>query len=314
MDLVSLRDRVLARVQRANATFDVVDVDYAIQTALNELDLDSYFSLVYTDTVTMTVNNPEVTISALLPSGVSNVDTAGIRPERVIRIELAYTDRGTWSDAGVSYAVNDIVKGDGDPDSFYYVCDTANTSSSSNQPGESGGSIYWSRRQWQHGNVLNLVNRDTIARWLGDSPTVSPYLPSNFISVVNLNISPSEPTHCGFLTQDTLLVYPPPDIAYKLRMLIQYPLTEWEAGQSADVEVAVPNNILLPAIDGMCYWLDPLHPQASNWRQRFDMHIRKAAGMTIVDAGPATRDPRAYQDITDGWPYGRYGFPFGWNP
>lgn len=314
MDLVELRDRVLSRVQRANTTFAPLDVDYAIQAGLNELDLDSYFSLVYTDTATMTVNNAEVGISALVPSGISDVLTTGIRPERVIRVELAYTDRGTWSASSVSYAVNDIVKGDGSPDSYYYVCKEAHTSSSSNQPGDTGGSTYWTRRQWQHGNKLELVNRDTIARWLGDSPNMSPYLPANYVSVVNLNVTPSEPTHCAFLTQDTLLVWPPPDKAYKVRMLIQYPLTEWEAGQSADVTIAIPNNILLPAIDGMCYWLDPQHPNANTWRQRFDIHIRKAAGMSIVDAGPSIRDPRAYMDVTDGWPYGRYGLPFGWTP
>lgn len=309
MDLATLRDRVQSRVQRANVTFSPTDIDYAIQAALNELDLDSYFSLVYTDTVTLTVHNPEVTISGMLPSGVSDVITEGIRPERVIRVELAYTDEGTWASA-TSYQVNDLVKGDGDPDSYFYVCTTANTSDADNQPGTDGGSAYWSRVMWKHGDLLTMVNRDTVARWLGDSPIAQPYLPVNFIAITNIAES-GKPTHCAFLTQDTLLVWPPPDDTYKLRMLLQYPLTEWEPGQSGTLEVAVPNNILLPAIDGMCYWLDPLHPQSGLWRLRFDVHIKKAAGLTIVDAGPSTRDPRAYLDITDGWPFFPTGYPFG---
>ena len=312
MDLCSLRDRVLARVQRANISFTPTDVDYAIQTALNELDLDSYFSLVYTDTATMVVNNPQVDLSELVPEDVDNVTTEGIRPERVIRVELAYNDRGTWATA-TSYAVNDLVKGDGTPDSYYYVCGLANTSDADNQPGTAGGNTYWSMVLWQHGQVLPITNRDTVARLLGDSPVATPYLPANYVVVGNLMQAPGLPTICAFLTQNTLLVYPPPNLAYKLRLLIQYPLTEWEAGQSSDIDIALPNNILLPSIDGICYWLDSMHPDRLLWRQRFDLHKRKVMGQTIIDAGPAVRDPRAYQDITN-WgfgPYGGYNYPYG---
>ena len=311
MKLADLRDRVLARCQRANITFTPTDIDYAIQTALNELDLDSYFSLVYTDTAQMTTNNPQVNIAGLLPEGVSNVTTEGIRPERVIRVELAFNDEGEWT-SGTSYALNDLVQGDGTPDTYFYYCIAANTASALNTPGTTGGQTYWQRTLWQHGPVLALTNRDTVGRLLGDSPIPLPYLPLNYLVATNANMAPGVPTTCAFLTQDTLIVYPPPMQDYLIRMLIQYPLTEWEAGQSADIDIAVPNNILLPSIDGICYWLDAMHPDRDLWRQRFDLHKRKVMGMTIVDAGPAVRDPQAYIDVTNGYPYNPVvAYPFG---
>lgn len=299
MLLASLRDRVLTRIKRGGTSFTPTEVDYAIQLALQELDLDAYFSLVYTDLATMTINNPEVSIAALLPDVATAVNT-GIRPERVMRAELAFNDRGTWSAASVSYAVNDLVTGDGSPDSYFYECVEAHTSSASNQPGDSGGDDYWSRRQWKHGDVLDLLNRDAVARMLGDRPIFRPYLPLDFVFAPDPAGSPGKPRIGAFLTQDIFLVWPPPDVAYRLRFLIQYPVTEWEPGESDAVTLEVPDNILVPAIDGMCYYLDDTHKLAAFWKQRFEQHVRKAQGMTIVDAGAPTRDRSAYLDHTDG--------------
>lgn len=299
MLLSSLRERVLSRVKRGGASFTPTEVDYAIQLALQELDLDAYFSLVYTSAAAMTANNPEVSISALLPDVATAVNT-GIRPERVQRAELAFTDRGAWSASSVSYAVNDLVTGDGNPDSYFYECVEAHTSSSSNQPGESGGSTYWVRRQWKHGDLIDLTNRDSVARLLGDRPIFRPYLPLDFVFAPDPAASPGKPRIGAFLTQDIFLVWPAPDAAYKVRFLVQYPVTEWEPGENSAVTIAVPDNILIPAIDGMCYYLDDTHKLATFWKQKFEQHVAKAMGMTIVDAGTPTRDRTAYLDHTDG--------------
>lgn len=310
MQLASLRDRILSRVKRALSTFTPTEIDYAIMSALNELDLMDYWYLTYSTLATMTALNPNVDISGLVPDTNSDY-TAGIRPERVIRTELAFNQRGTWSDAGVSYAKNDMVEWTGTAEQLFYECITANTSGAGNEPGTVGGEAYWTARKWNHGDVIDVINRDRLAQMLGDRSYANPWVPLDYV-FQDPQLTPGKPRAGAFLTQDTFLVFPVPDVAYKMRFLIQYPLTEWEPGDSEAVSIEIPDNILVPAIDGMCYYLEPDHPMNGQWKANFDRHISRVQGMTIVDAGTPIRNPAAYLDHTDGL-LGRVPYRGGYN-
>jgi hypothetical protein len=299
---------VRARVKRSAVSFTNVDVDYAIKQVVYDMDLETYFSLIYTDPVTMEQYNPEIDISGMVPADSGATTATGIRPERVVRCELAYTDRGTWSGSSVSYSPQDLVKGDGTPDSYFYVCTTANTSSSSNEPGTSDGDGYWARRAWKRGDPINLINRDNVANRLGTGIVGGVY-PMWWPFPDAGPQAPGQPVTGAFLTQDLFIVWPPPNLAYKMVFIMQYPVTEWEPGESGAVDLLIPDNIIIPAIDGICSKLDSDHPLAEKWERQFQVHKRKVMGTTIIDAGVPTRDRAAYLDHTDAIldPYGPFG-------
>lgn len=307
MYLATLRDMVRARVKRSAVSFSNVDVDYAIKQIVYDMDLDAYFSLIYTDPVTMEQYNPEVDISGMVPADSGATTATGIRPERVVRCEIAYTDRGTWA-SGTSYSVQDLVKGDGNPDSYFYVCTAANTAAADNEPGTSGGQDYWTRRAYKRGDPIDILNRDTIANQLGTGVVEGVY-PQWWPFPDAGPQAPGQPVKGGFLTQDIFIVWPPPDLAYKMVFIMQFPVTEWEPGETGAVNLLIPDNIIIPAIDGICSKLDSDHPLAERWEQQFQRHKKKVMGSTIVDAGTPMRDKAAYMDHTDAIlnPYGPFG-------
>lgn len=287
MLLSDLRARVLSRVIRGETTFDDEAVDYAIQAALHEMSLTAYFSTSVTDAVTFEANNPELDVSTL-----------NLRPESIIRAELAFTDRGTWA-SGTSYNVNDLVQGDGNPDSKFYVCSTANTAAAGNEPGTSGGDSFWTARIWQRGDKIRLLDRETIGRIMGDRAYLRPFVPDDYWFAQGPDDATGMPCVGGFWTVDLFYAYPVPDAAYKMVFLIRQPVDEWMAGTANATTIDVPNKVLLPAIEGMAWYLDPNHEKAPMWRQLFDRHIARVDGSTLVDGQEFFKDPCAYQDHTD---------------
>lgn len=288
MQLPDLRQRVLARVRRGDSSFSPEEVDFAIQAALHEMSLTGYFSLSVTSALTFTATNPQLDVSSL-----------NLRPETIKRAELSFTDRGTWSASSVSYAVNDLVQGDGNPDAKFYVCKLANTSSSSNEPGTSGGDSYWTARIWQRGDKIRLLDRETIGRIMGDRSYLRPFVPDDYWFAQGPDDASGIPCVGGFWTEDLFYAYPVPDAAYKIVFLIQKPVDEWDAGTDAYVNIDVPEKVLLPATDGMAWYLDPNHEKAPTWRQLFDRHIRLVDGGTLIDGQEFFKDPCAYRDHTD---------------
>lgn len=287
MDLAELRKRVLARCRRSGTSFDPEEVDFAIQSALHELDLTAYHSTSVTSAATFTANNPELDVSGL----------TGLRPERVIRAELAYTDQSTWA-SGTSYAVNDLVQGDGNPDSKFYVCTAAHTASSSNEPGQSGGDAFWELRMWKRGDVVQLLDRATIGKALGDRSQFRLYLPYDYQFDTDTDAR-GKPRVGGFWTDALFYVYPVPDAAYKIVFLQRQAVDDWTPGTDALTTIDVPDNVLIPMVEGMCWYLDPDHKMATTWRALFERHIQKVDGASLIDAGQPMKDRQAYRDHTD---------------
>lgn len=301
MQLTEIRQRLTAAARKMGKSYGPEELDMAIQTALNEADLSAYHSLSITSNLTFTVNQPEISVATL----------TGFRPERVTRAMLAYNDRGTWATA-TAYTVNDLVQGDGSPDSYYYHCTEAHTSSASNEPGQ-GDNPYWERTLWKRGDVIEIIDTNTIAHMLGDRAILRNYLPDDFIfaTVADANDA-GKPRFGSFLTEDIFVVYPPPLYAYKLQFIMRAAVTDWTPGTEADIEIDIPDNVLLPMIVyGAAYFLDMTVKGASEKKVLFDQHIRRIDGNTAQQgAGVGYKDRAAYADHTDGlalrgrWPYG----------
>lgn len=302
MQLGEARNRLTAAVRKMGKSYGPEEMDMAIQMALNFADLSSYHSLSLTSALTMTVNNPETSLSTL----------TGFRPDRVIRAQLAFTDEGVWATA-TAYQVGDLVTGDGTPDAYFWACTEAHTSSASNEPGTDGGAAYWERRLWKRGDVIEIVDLNTIAHMLGDRPLLRNYLPDDFLfpNMIDSNVS-GQPRFGSFLTQSIFVCFPPPDAAYKFVFVMKSAVTDWVPGTEANVEIDVPDNVLMPLIwFGAAYFLDTTAKDAAARKEAFDRHVQNIDGNTAPQgAGIGYKDSLAYRDISDGpgwfgqWPYG----------
>ena len=297
--LTDCEQRVLAAVKRGAASFTKEEIHFAIQSALHEADLSSYHSLELTSALAMTANVPEIDVSSLTT----------MRPERVTRAFLSFTDRSTWA-AAASYAFNDIVQGDGSPNSYYYTCKEAHTSSASNEPGTTGGDTYWVRRLWKRGDEIEIRDFKSIAHMLGDRPLFRLYLPTDYIFTdLSDGDNSGVPRVGAFMTQGIFVVYPPPDAAYKVTFLMQQAVTAWVPGTESDVDIDVPDNVLLPLLFyGAAYFLMPGTDEAQGRLASFRRHIQLIAGQTNVDAGIGYKDETAFPGgiiATD-----RLGYPY----
>lgn len=284
----AMRTRLLAVVKRGlNQSFTAAEADYALQGALQDLDL------------TGRVNRQESSFSFTL--GKSYVDLSaitGLRPDRVRRVELAYTDRGNWSSAGVSYAVNDLVFND----NRYFVCTVANTSSTSNEPGTDGGNNYWVGRNWARGDEVEVFDYASVARYLGDSQSPPPFRNEY---VIDQN-GQGKPVMIGALTATDWYCYPPPDLSYPGVIVMENPIDEWVAGVG-DPDIDLPAAVLFSVIDvGAAAKLDPENQQAKVWAAQWPALKDRIRSKLIITTGQMLKDETAFNDIWEDWcTYGR---------
>jgi len=291
MQVSEMRTRLATALQRGDQSYSSTDLDYYLQMAFHDLDIKARVDRAI-GTVTMLVDNPQVDLSTI----------AGFDPNRIVRCEIAYTDQGTWSGASVAYVVGDLVKGDGDPDSYFYAATTAHTSSASNEPGTEGGRSVWELRNWKRGNVIELKTYETVARLLGDSDNrvldpLNPY-------VRDANVQRGKPTSVGVLNRQYAFLYPVPTSAWKMDVIQDEPVTEWIAGVE-DPDIDLPLSVLLAVIDpGAASKAEPStgdgQRRAEMWRELKDA-IR---GRLIVAEGVGVKDELAFRDHTD-YPYVR---------
>ena len=89
------------------------------------------------------LHRPQVTGVGILDSSVTSTKY-GYRTLSVAPASASVNDRGPWV-SGIAYNVNDLVTQNNGPNNATqsYLCTTANTASSGNQPGTSGGASYW---------------------------------------------------------------------------------------------------------------------------------------------------------------------------
>jgi len=288
MYVTEMRKRLLAAVKRGSQSFTPSELDYALQGSLHDMDLWSRSNR-QADSITLTLGNPEVSLSAIV----------GFQPSRVTRVELAYTDRSAWSSAGISYAVNDIVSNV----NKFYVCAEANTSSASNEPGTTGAASLWLIRNWKRGDRIDVKTYDTVARLVGDTDLVrvdiSPYIRTN-------NESRGKPTVIGFLDANTAYVYPVPDVAYPVKVIQENPISEWSAGTCSVVDVDLPMGVLLPVIEmGAAWRLEPSAPINKDKQGQWMMMKDQLRSRLIIDVGEGDKDETYFRDHSDGYPCSR---------
>jgi hypothetical protein len=284
MLLTEARKRLLAATKRGSSSFTNTELDYAIQGALHDMDLWSRCNR-QSDSLTLTAGNPELSLTTI----------EGFRPDRVTRVELAYTDRGAWSASSVSYAVNDIVTNN----AKFYVCETANVSSASNEPGVTDSNGVWQIRNWKRGDRLDVKTYDTVARMLGDSDVSyresNPYVRTD-------NEERGKPSAIGFLDENTGYVFPVPDIAYPIKVIQESPIVEWLAGTCSTVDLDLPMAVLLPVIDlGAAWRLEPSAPINKDKQGQWMLMKDQLRSRLIIDVGDGEKDEAAFRDYTDGY-------------
>ena len=170
----------------------------------------------------------------------------GLRKEFLISIELGLNDRGTWSGSSVSYAVRDLVKGDNDPDAYFYKCVTAHVAASGSEPGTAGGNDEWTRVHTKIGDPMEgPISFEEMRRKFNGSGVTD------------------EPSFYGFDDADTLHVYPAPDIAYVIKGRFYDDFSTLAADSSDSFDINIPDRYIQPVVwEGIPALLDSSSPDA----------------------------------------------------
>lgn len=248
-------------------------------------------------TFTLTANNPEVDLT---DSAFSNFLIS-----RYIKAEIAFSDQGAWSDASVSYAVNDLVTND----SKFYECTEAHTSSASNEPGTTDGATYWTETRWKRGTPVTRMDYNDIRDLMetGSAHRASNmaynatwgYYPSEEGTPYGGMTSPGRPQAIGFLSQDKAYVYPVPDVAYPLLFVYHAPLapsSAWTYGTGQNITFNIPDEYMRSAIPNgvAAYLTNPENPTSTFYWQRFLVVVDEAQGDQRYAGNISYRNPGVY--------------------
>ena len=289
MQVKQLRKRLLAAARRSDSSFDNEELDYALQNMLRELELTDHHNREDTTALACTAYNPEFGLSTL------NATWADyFRPEKVVRCEIAYTDSGAWSDGSVSYLKGISLVS---YENQFFVAASDHTSDASSYPGADASQ--WSVTESKRGPRINLIDYNTQGRALVDGVRLS--ASAGFITPDNdPSTSPGIPVTIAFQTQDKAYLHPVPDIAYLVTFTIESEVAMWEAGTEANVEIDVPEKILLPALtSGGVYYLDSDRNDSQQLKRNFEALIAKVKGALLVNRGVGHKDESAYADGND---------------
>lgn len=191
-------------------------------------------------TVDTTADTSLVSAASLTAADGGTGPYTDFRPERLIRAEIQYDDQGTWT-VSTAYTKNQLVQGDGSPDSKYYVCKLAHTSSANDEPGGSGDwSQYWRRVQWERSDSLNVVDFKTMIDRLESVQLDHEW--------VNPPLTSAEPVEVAFDygTQNAYL-WPVPDTVYTLRLTYRSAFTDVTTG---DPTLNIPDEYIM----GVLWW------------------------------------------------------------
>lgn len=263
------REMVRNALRETPNGIDKYALDRAIKVACDTLILET--EITRTDaTVALTANDASVTVSGL----------TNFRVDRLIKAELRGSDQGTWTTA-TAYSKHDIVTGDGDPDSLKYRCTVAHTSSSSNEPGSSGGSANWTRVNWDR--IEDLVEADytSVARKLNDS------------------VQAGTPSCIGFADNATAYLWPVPDSAFTLGLIYKAALVSWnDGGPGGATTLNIDDEYLRPTLWwGAAACVSHADPgdvfQDERWRRFMDF-VFKVRGKSGYNASVAYKNEEAF--------------------
>jgi hypothetical protein len=288
MLLKQLRKRLLAASQRAGSSFDDEELDFALQTMLRDMELTDSYSYEDTTATAVSANDPEFSLTTLNATWDDQ-----FRPEKVHRCEISYTDNGAWATSTSYLKGIDLVSND----SKFWVATSDHTSSSANAP--TADDSVWKRVLTKRGPRIDLVDYNTIARALGDGIGI-PQQGGFVLADNDATISPSQPTMLGFQSEDKAYVWPVPDVAYKVTFTIKSEVAIWTAGTEANVDISVPEKILLPAIaTGGIYYLDRDRNDSQHLKRDFQALKNEIKGALFVNRGVGHKDESAYADGND---------------
>jgi hypothetical protein len=260
--------RTIVREAGRNATdtnvYSNSEVDRAIQSACNEFVRRTNCSDT-SGTLTLTADTSEVDVSSLTT----------FNPDQVYRIEIAYVDQGTWAQDS-TYAVNDVVKGDGSPDSYFYRCIEAHTDSSGDK--EPPNTTYWTQVAWKGGWKAEHVDYSDVAYELNrDFDSIDAD-----VSVIQ-KLHEGRPKMVGFKDDSTAYVYPVPRAAWTMRVFYRKPFIAWDAGGMTTDSLNIDDSYILPVL--RCGAVAELHasePENVGFVQQkraiFEAHVRRIAG------------------------------------
>lgn len=281
MLLSELRDSAKLYI-RGGTSFADADYDRAARDCLHYMVSQGLDVMRSTATVTLTANDPHVDLTAPV--------AAGFRAERFIMAEIGYVDEGTWASAA-TYDINDLVQGDGNPDSYLWVCTQAHTASASNEPGSSGGAAYWTRVDNRLGTRL---------RYRAYNETVNPrgrryplvrhadgwYYYDDYQSDPNVagGLTSDRPQLIGFRTPTDAYVWPTPERSFPLNLVWRSVVPAWEYGAGgtvASIEFYLPDEYTNALFHhGIPAKL--MHPQQPDQWRAFTNEVDEVIAMTGV--------------------------------
>lgn len=285
------RKRLMARAERGDNSITPYDQDIALQSALHRMQLSAHYATKTLATVPMTQGDPEVSVSSIANSG------DDLRPEDVVRVELAYSDQGAWADS-TAYVKRDLVK----DNNKFYVCTVAHTSATAtNKPSVTNNAV-WERRMHKRGDRIDVLDHDSIMRMLGDTLEYNYHVVYEYLLNNEDGDTSGQPRAGGWRDEYTFVTYPPPDQAYLISFMVKRPVTDWEPGvKTADnIYIDVPKKILLPMIDfGALYYADTSRSDHAFLLTEFERHVDRVRGTIVVDDGEGVKDEAAFQGPED---------------
>jgi len=150
---------------------------------------------------------PKLTRASLtkdLTAFIAEVDLTGearFREENIFAMEITLKDRSTWA-TSTSYAVRDVVVGDGSPDAYLYKCISAHTSAADKEP---PNTTYWQRVYSKFGDKVD-----------------GPIDFAHMYRLLTKEGSTGLPTHLAINEHGTGYVYPAPDDTNTYTLKIWY--------------------------------------------------------------------------------------------
>lgn len=282
MALTEARNTVWATTKTDSSSNSASDVDRAIKMALDEFVRQTRFLRKTDDSINLTANVATISTQCL----------TDFRPERLYKAGIRHPRNANglaWSSSSIAYAKNEIVQND----SLFYVASSAHTSSSSNEPGTSTGTV-WRRVQWDREYELEHRNYASVARFLNNQSGRM-----GIPEIDNALIAASDrPSILAFRTDTQGIVWPTPASNWAVRLTYYEPSPQWVIGTSEDVTLNVPDEymrgILVWGASAILVYRDWAQIQQSGSWLRFKEFIRDVTGDAVIDGGATYVNPDYY--------------------
>ena len=156
----------------------------------------------------------------------SNTSTyPGFRWDALIELRLHLNEQGAWSGSSVSYTKFDGVT----HNSKKWRCEQTHTSTSSIEPGESGGSGYWTQVYWFGDEKIEQEDMGRIRHLLNEKAETG------------------KPEIVGWDIKNKGYVWPVPDLAYGANVIYRQQLVSFELGEKSNPTINIDDDILRQA-------------------------------------------------------------------